>query len=87
MEIIYSQEAIPAILDSKIQEEEYTLMESKEFQVVLTNPSEYLRFCIIDVFVDTEEAQRLRRHNFPFCIGPQTKYPFTFVLYAPSTTK
>lgn len=43
---------------SKIVIENYRLLEIKEFKITLINPSERYRFCVEEIFIDSEEITR-----------------------------
>lgn len=48
---------------------------------MLINPTDRFRFCINEIYADSEAVKRVEQRKLPFCLNPGNKYPFYFNLY------
>jgi hypothetical protein len=61
--------------------EDYQLLEVRDFRIVLINPTDRFKFCINEIYADSDEIERIGGRKLPFCLNPGNKYPFYFTLY------
>lgn len=80
-DIVYKKEPPSSVFDFyRVTIEDYQLLEMKDFRIMLTNPSRY-KFCINEIYADSEAIKRIEQKKLPFCLNPYNKYPFFFTLY------
>jgi hypothetical protein len=61
--------------------EDYQLLEVREFRIMVVNPTDGFRFCVNEIYADSEGIERVGGRKLPFCLDPGSKYPFYFTLF------
>jgi len=53
----------------------------KNIRMMMINPTNKFKFCINEIYMDSEAVKRIEHRKLPFCLNPNNKYPFFFNLF------